>query len=167
MPLRFILYFILALVACIQTAIAVEQPRASKIIVHKSDYRMELLDKNANVLRTYNIALGSSPTGHKTQEGDERTPEGLYRISGRNPHSSFHLSLRVSYPNEQDIAQARKRGVSPGGDIMIHGVGDGFGWIGSLHRVLNWTNGCIAVTNYEIEEIWGMVRDGTPIEIRP
>ena len=167
MPRRSIPCFLLALVVCIQTAIAADQPKASKIIVYKAAYRMELLDKRANVLKTYDITLGENPQGHKIQEGDERTPEGLYKISGRNPNSNFHLSLRVSYPNEQDIAQARKRGVSPGGDIMIHGVGDGFGWMGSLHRVLNWTDGCIAVTNYEIEEIWNMVRDGTPIEIRP
>ena len=167
MPRRSIPYFMLALVVCVQTAIAADQPKASKIIVYKGEYRMELLDKRANVLKTYDITLGGNPQGHKIQEGDERTPEGLYKISGRNPNSNFHLSLRVSYPNEQDIAQAKKRGVSPGGDIMIHGVGDGFGWMGSLHRVLNWTDGCIAVTNYEIEEIWNLVRDGTPIEIRP
>lgn len=143
-------------------------PTADKIVVYKTARSMELLDAQGNVLRRYKIALGGNPQGHKTQEGDEKTPEGLYAISGRNPHSTFHLSLRISYPNAQDTAQAQARGVSPGGDIMIHGMRNWLGWIGSLHLLYDiWTNGCIAVTNDEIEEIWKLVPDGTIIDIRP
>jgi len=152
----------------VNTAIASEQQTAAKIVVYKAERKMELLDKTSNILKTYKIALGANPKGHKTQEGDEKTPEGLYKISGRNSNSSFHLSLKISYPNEQDIAQATKRGVSAGGDIMIHGLRNGIGWLGSAHRLYDkWTNGCIAVTNKEIEEIWNLVLDGTPVEIRP
>ena len=139
-----------------------------KILVYKSKRRMELLDRNADVLKTYKIALGARPKGHKTQEGDEKTPEGKYAIISRNPNSSFHKSLKISYPNKMDIDQAKKRGVSPGGMIMIHGLPNGLGWLGSLHRMYDtWTDGCIAVTNGEIEEIWNLAMDGTLIEIRP
>ncbi len=158
---------------CASAAIAEEPQRAepqevTKIIVYKAARKMELLNDNSSVVRAYRIALGANPQGHKTEEGDEKTPEGTYEISGRNPNSNFHLSLRISYPNAQDIAQAAKRGVSPGGDIMIHGLPNEVGWWGFFYRFNDrWTNGCIAVTNKEIEEIWGIVGDGTPIEIRP
>ncbi len=133
--------------------------QADHIRVDKSERRMQLL-RDGRVLRSYRIRLGDAPTGHKHQQGDERTPEGGYRISGRNPASRFHLSLRVSYPNEADRRQARLRGVDPGGDIMIHG--------GSRALLpLDWTDGCIAVTNEEIEEIWSLVPTGIPIRIDP
>lgn len=141
---------------------------AAKIIVYKTSHVMELIDKNDHLLKRYKIALGAQPKGHKTQEGDEKTPEGLYQISGRNPNSRYHLSLRISYPNRLDVSQAEKRGVSPGGDIMIHGLPNGTGWLGAKHLLHDtWTDGCIAVTNEEIEEIWNMVPDKTPIEILP
>jgi murein L,D-transpeptidase YafK len=108
-----------------------------------------------------------SPVGPKRCQGDNRTPEGTYRISGRNRHSSYHRSLRISYPDEGDRKRARALGCSPGGDIMIHGLPNGRGAIGALHRMYDWTAGCIAVTNPEIEEIWAAVPDGTEIEIRP
>ena len=128
---------------------------------------MQLLGADQAVLRTYKIALGANPAGHKTQSGDEKTPEGAYSISAKNPKSRFHLSLRISYPNAADVAQAQERGVDPGGDIMIHGMRNGLGWIGSWHLKLgDWTNGCIAVTDTEIEEIWDMVDVGTSIDIR-
>lgn len=142
--------------------------KAAKIVVYKAERKMALLDEAGKEIRHYRIALGARPEGHKTEEGDERTPEGAYRITAHNPRSSFHRSLRISYPNEKDIAQAKKRGVSPGGDIMIHGLRNGLGWLGTLHlRHDTWTDGCIAVTNDEIEEIAALVPDGTPIEIRP
>lgn len=159
---------IVLLLCCSNAVSAAEQLQVAKIIVYKADRKMELLDKKSTILKRYSIALGAHPTGHKTQEGDEKTPEGLYKISGKNPNSRFHLSLKISYPNTQDIAQAAAWGVSPGGDIMIHGLRNGIGWLGSLHRLNDtWTNGCIAVTNEEIEEIWDGVAEGTPIEIRP
>lgn len=139
---------------------------ADRIVVHKAEREL-LLVAGGETLKRYHIALGGHPRGHKTQEGDRRTPEGVYRIAGRNPRSAYHLSLRISYPNEDDRIQTVHRGVSPGGDIMIHGLPNGFGWIGRLHRWVDWTAGCIAVTDSEIEEIWRSVPDGTPVEIKP
>ncbi len=118
-------------------------------------------------LKTYIVALGTTELGPKQREGDKKTPEGLYRISGRNPKSCCHLSLRISYPEPRDIALAKERGEPPGGDIMIHGLPNGFGGIGALHRLYDWTAGCIGVTDQEIEELWRVVADGTPIEILP
>lgn len=152
-----------------QVALADELPDVSEIVVFKSERRMELRDQEDQVIKTYEIALGADPVGHKKQEGDERTPEGEYTISGRNPKSRFHLSLRISYPNEHDVADAKMRGVSPGGDIMIHGLPNRLGWLGSWLNWYDdkWTDGCIAVTNDEIEEIWELVPVGTKIIIRP
>ncbi len=141
-------------------------PAADRILVEKASRSMTLFRKG-QVLKTYIIALGTEPVGHKEKEGDGRTPEGIYRISGRNPQSKFHLSLRVSYPSEADRESARKRGLAPGGDIMIHGLPNGSGALGAAHRLRDWTIGCIAVTNEEIQEIWNSVADGTEIEIRP
>jgi len=133
--------------------------RADAIQVYKAQRRMELL-RAGRIIATYRIALGDAPVGHKRQQGDEKTPEGDYRITYRNPRSRFHLSLRVSYPNEADRRQARARGVDPGGDIMIHGATPP-GYRG------DWTDGCIAVTNAEMDEIWRRVPVGTPIRIVP
>jgi len=119
------------------------------------------------VIKSYRIALGGTPVGRKEQQGDHKTPEGLYTIVGRNPSSQYHRALRVSYPNAEDRARAAKRGVPPGGDIMIHGLPNGYGWVGRGHLAKDWTDGCIAVTDQEIEEIWTLVADGTPVEIRP
>lgn len=132
---------------------------ADEIQVDKSERRMELLRKG-KVIRTYRILLGDAPVGHKRQQGDERTPEGRYRITFRNDKSRFHLSLRVSYPDEADREQARARGVDPGGDIMIHGGTPPGYW-------RDWTDGCIALTNRQIEEVWRLVPVGTPITISP
>ena len=120
-----------------------------------------------HVLKTYKIALGSEPNGPKTRQGDHRTPEGVYVIDSRNAQSKFHRSLHISYPNAADREHARKLGVSPGGDIFIHGLPNGYGFIGAAHRARDWTDGCVAVTDQEIEEIWKLVDNGTPVEIRP
>ncbi len=140
--------------------------KADLVIVEKSARRLYLVHKGF-VFRTYRIALGKHPKQPKVQEGDGRTPEGVYLIDGRNPNSNFHLSLHISYPNSQDIARAAALGVSPGGMIMIHGLPNGFTARQIDHPDWDWTNGCIAVTNAEIEEIWRFVDDGTPIVIRP
>ena len=140
--------------------------RADQIIVNKQARELWLMAKG-KPLKRYRIALGGNPRGHKTQQGDQRTPEGVYRIAGRNPRSAYHRALRVSYPNARDRRRAKQQGVSPGGDIMIHGLPNGLGWIGPLHRWVDWTAGCIAVTDPEIEEIWRAVPDGTSIEIKP
>lgn len=142
--------------------------RADLIVVEKAERRLTLYAKGS-VLRSYGIALGRSPRGPKRREGDNRTPEGRYVIDWRNPQSAFHRALHVSYPSKADVARARQAGNSPGGAIMIHGLGAEREWIGRAHRLRDWTRGCIAVTNEEIEEIeeiWRLVPDGTPIEIR-
>lgn len=123
--------------------------------------------KDSKTIKTYKVSLGSHPEGAKAQQGDSKTPEGKYLISGRNQNSKFHRALRVSYPNALDQERARKLGVDPGGDIMIHGLPKYMAFIGSLHRLHDWTKGCIAVTNNEIEEIWELIPDGTAVEIRP
>ena len=139
---------------------------ADSIVVEKSRRTMTLYNQGVPV-RIYFIALGQNPFGDKIGIGDNRTPEGVYYIAGHNPASKYHLSLRVSYPNEQDVAEARARGVAPGGDIMIHGLPRGFENVGAEHRQRDWTNGCIAVTNAEIEEIWSAIPDGAAIHIKP
>ena len=132
--------------------------RADRIVVNKGRREMMLL-RGESVLRVYRVALGRDPLGHKQQEGDGRTPEGNYTIDRRNPQSRYHLSLRVSYPNAADRARAAELGVDPGGDIMIHGLKDG------QLREGDWTQGCIAVTDAEMDEIWALVAEGTPIRI--
>lgn len=141
-------------------------PQADRIVIAKSQRTMTLL-RNGAVLKTYKVALGHEPKGAKTEQGDNKTPEGLYTIDFRNPHSQFHLALHISYPNPADREQARKLGVDPGGAIMIHGLPASYAWLGPLHRKTDWTLGCVAVTNPEIEEIWAMVPLGTVVEIKP
>ena len=143
-----------------------EDARADRVLVEKKERRLTLL-QDGKVLKTYRVALGRNPEGAKREQGDGKTPEGLYAIAGRKLDSAYHRALRVSYPSPADVARARAQGVSPGGDIMIHGIENGLGWIGSLHTASDWTDGCIAVTDEEIEEIWRVVPDGTPVEIRP
>lgn len=138
----------------------------AKLVVWKSERRMVAYDAAGRVLQTFHIALGPSSKGHKSEEGDGRTPEGHYQISGRNKASGYHLSLRVSYPNAADRAQAKARGVVPGGDIFIHGQPNGT-LPGKLKIPYDWTAGCIAVSNAEIEALWAMVANGTPIDIKP
>lgn len=142
------------------------EPRVDRLRVLKSERRLILLSGDHPVYE-YAIALGGSPTGPKREQGDERTPEGEYVIDSRKSDSDYHLALHISYPNAEDRRQARERGVEPGGAIMIHGLPNGFGVIGAAHRLVDWTDGCIAVTNQEIEEIWRRVADGVAIEIRP
>ncbi len=138
----------------------------SHVLVMKSERRMLIMD-GETVVKTYSIALGGSPEGHKQKEGDERTPEGSYVLDWRNPGSGYHRSIHVSYPNEADKARAASAGEDPGGMIMIHGQRNYFGWLSPLTQWFDWTNGCIAVSNAEMDEIWDLVKNGTPIEIRP
>lgn len=132
--------------------------------VEKSERQLQLIG-GGKVLRSYRIALGGAPLGHKHQEGDERTPEGRYVLDWRNPNSVAHKSIHISYPNADDMAAAKARGVDPGGFIMIHGQPNGFGGLGGLLQMVDWTDGCIAVTDSDMDEIWTMVAVGTPIEI--
>ena len=136
-------------------------PQVTAIVVHKAERRMYLLHGN-EVLSDYKIGLGGNPVGDKHYEGDGKTPEGAYFISRRNPDSGYHLSLRISYPNDQDRTEAKAFGKEPGGDIFIHGR-DGK----NRGRGKDWTVGCIAVKDREIEKIYSMVQPGTPIFITP
>jgi murein L,D-transpeptidase YafK len=136
------------------------------IAVEKSARRLSIF-RDRKQIKTYRIALGRNSVGAKQQEGDMKTPEGIYTIDSRNPQSSFHLALHISYPSDEDDKRAAARGVSAGSDIMIHGLRNGRGWIGAFHRWSDWTAGCIALTDEEIEELWRVTPDGTTIEIRP
>jgi murein L,D-transpeptidase YafK len=139
---------------------------ADSVVVEKGARRLTLL-RGGQPLRIYYVALGRNPVGDKQRLGDGRTPEGVYRIESRNANSRYYRALRISYPDPAHARRARSLGVSPGGDIMIHGLPNGKGGVGAAHRAADWTEGCIALTNQEIDEIWRAVPDGTPIEIRP
>nr|CBX26871.1 hypothetical protein N47_A09000 [uncultured Desulfobacterium sp.] len=149
-----------------QYIFAIENGPADKILIEKKERRLTLMSKN-KVLKTYKIALGENPDGPKERQGDYKTPEGIYFIDSRNNSRRYHLSLHISYPNENDKKRAKALGISPGGDIVIHGIKNGFSWVGDLHTKFNWTKGCIAVTDDEIEEIDKLVPNGTIVEIRP
>lgn len=135
---------------------------ADRIVVNKSKRELELWAKG-EVVKKYKISLGKNPIGHKEREGDSRTPEGLYYINDKNPNSGYHLNLGISYPNERD----KQASTNPGGDIKIHGLKNGNGFISRFHRFADWTEGCIAVTNSEMDELFEAVPIGTPIQINP
>jgi murein L,D-transpeptidase YafK len=132
--------------------------------VDKSERKMYLYDGN-RIVKTYDVALGPHPEGPKQREGDGRTPEGRYVLDYKKSDSSFHKAMHISYPNQQDRENARKLGVPPGGLIMIHGQRNWLGWLAAITQRFNWTNGCIAVTNAEMDEFMGLVKVGTPIRI--
>ena len=147
---------------------AMDLPKADRVLVKKAERKLVLL-KDGEIFRNYDIALGDSPTGHKQFEGDERTPEGNYTLDWRNSNSKFYRSIHISYPNSQDQQFAKNKGKSPGGMIMIHGQPNKSkdpvsAWI--LDQ-MDWTDGCIAVKNDEMDEIWAAIDNGTPIEIHP
>ncbi len=139
--------------------------RITKILVLKSQRKLILFENDEEV-KTYKISLGFQPIGHKQFEGDGKTPEGLYTINNKNPNSAYHLNLGVSYPNEKDKAFALSKNNNAGGDIKIHGLKNNLMNIGKFHRFKDWTFGCIALANSEIEELFNHVEIGTPIEIR-
>lgn len=143
-----------------------ELPRATHVVVLKGERRLELWD-GRRLLRSYRISLGLAPDGHKQAEGDFRTPEGRYRLTARNPRSDFFLSIQVSYPNEADRARAHREGVDPGGLIMIHGLPNAPRWPPEYYARENWTDGCIALNNADMMEVWMLVPIGIPIDIRP
>jgi murein L,D-transpeptidase YafK len=140
--------------------------KVDSILVLKRDHVLELLS-DGKAIRSYRVALGRGGLAPKEREGDERTPEGHYVIDARNSESRFHKALHISYPDSNDRERAARLGVSPGGAIMIHGLPNGLGWIGAAHRFYDWTSGCVAVTDAQIDEIWRVVPVGTPVEIRP
>ena len=139
---------------------------ADSIVVWKSQRAM-LVFRDGVAVRFYQVALGRNPEGRKIRKGDRRTPEGVYRISGKNPSSAYHRALRISYPNDEDRARAARLGVSPGGDVMIHGLPPAFADVGPAHVATDWTYGCIAVTDAQIDELYAAIRVGTVIHIKP
>jgi murein L,D-transpeptidase YafK len=157
--LAILLLAVLAVTGCSRFP-TYDGPEVTRIIVNKSA-RQLILMHHGEVLREYEMELGFAPEGDKQVEGDGRTPEGSYVIDRRNPNSEFYLSIGISYPNEEDIAEAEALGESPGGDIFIHGTPNPF------RRGDDWTAGCIAISNREMREVYSMVRLGTPIDIYP
>jgi len=139
---------------------------ADSIVVVKSRRSLTLY-QGGFAIRTYGVALGKQPQGDKLRKGDNRTPEGVFRIDARNADSRFHRALHISYPDVEHMRRSTALGVAPGGDVMIHGLPKGYEKLGPSHREFDWTEGCVAVTNDEIEEIWRAVPDGTPIQIKP
>jgi murein L,D-transpeptidase YafK len=140
--------------------------QADRIVIVKSARTMTLYN-GREILRTYHVALSRDPVGPKERAGDHKVPEGDYVVDMKNAHSRFHLALHLSYPNASDRKRARKLGVDPGGNVEIHGLESPYAWMGSLQRQVNWTDGCIAVTNSEVEELWRLVSVGTRVEIKP
>ena len=145
---------------------AAKDLKADQVIVYKGNRTLQLLRKG-RIIREYRVALGKQPVGHKIHRGDNRTPEGSYTLAWRNPNSKFHLSINVSYPDGIDTEVAESLGLNAGDAIMIHGLPNDRNAQQVGHPYRDWTNGCIAVTNNEIREIWNLVDDGTPIAIWP
>jgi len=139
---------------------------ADRLVIDKSERTLTLFWHGVPI-KVYRVALGGDPVAPKRRQGDERTPEGAYVVALRHENSEFHRALHLSYPNAEDRARARAERVSPGGNIEIHGLRGGFDWVGSAHTLFDWTNGCVAVTNVEIEELWRAAPTGTPVEILP
>lgn len=137
-----------------------------RVVVYKQQRKLLLLAQGKEV-GSYKIALGSEPIGSKTRQGDHRTPEGSYVLDSRNANSRFYRAFHISYPSPRDIAAAKALGVNPGGDIMLHGLPKEYAWVGKAHTLHDWTDGCIAITNEEMDEVWRLVRVGTPIDIKP
>ncbi len=157
---------IVLLVLSPASMVADEFPVADLVVVEKGKRELHLI-RNGAAFRTFKIALGIQPVGDKAEEGDFKTPEGRYILDARNPRSEYFLSIHVSYPNRQDRREARAAGVDPGGAIMIHGQPNEPTRSETYYRTQDWTNGCIAVSNSDMIDIWLMTGDNTPIEIRP
>ena len=139
---------------------------ADFVLVIKSESRLYLLHEGKE-LASFKVAFGGNPRGHKQQQGDERTPEGRYTLDYKNAQSAYYKSIHVSYPNDKDRESAKKRGVDPGGHIMVHGQRNGYEGFATIVQLFNWTDGCIALSNKDMDVVWQTVNPGTPIEIRP
>ena len=158
--------FILCLIAFSVPCNAQEPLKADYVVVVKSKEKL-YLEKDGKIIRSYDVVLGKNPDGHKQYQGDQRTPEGYYTLDYKNYESAFYKSIRISYPNRHDIARAFEEGVHPGKDIFIHGQPNGWGWAGFFRQGYNWTDGCIALKNSDMDEIWQLVDVPTPIAILP
>jgi murein L,D-transpeptidase YafK len=161
-----LLLFLPVLQSAALAQIAAPREKVDLILIVKSAHTMTLMN-HGQALKTYHVALSTVPVGAKERVGDHKVPEGKYIIDAKKPVSRFHLALHISYPNAADRVRAKKLGVDPGGEIEIHGLEKKYAWMGALHREKDWTDGCIAVTDAEIEEIYPQVAVGTAVEIRP
>lgn len=146
--------------------VAAATEKADAVVVKKSDHQLFLV-KNGKIIKQFHIALGGNPKGHKQQEGDQRTPEGKYKLDYKTTQSGYYKAFHISYPNQADINNARKRGVQPGGQILIHGQPNGRESYQAITQKFDWTLGCIALTNADMDEVWAAVDAGTPIDIKP
>ena len=155
-----------ALLALSFSAVVCSAEKADRVLVDKSESRLYLI-RNNEVFASFSVKFGADPKGHKQQLGDERTPEGKYTLGYKNAGSSFYKSIHISYPNARDQEVARKLGVSPGGDIMVHGQPNGWGSYSPIIQLFNWTDGCVGLKNSDMDIVWDAVDPGTPIEIRP
>ncbi|CAI8723332.1 ErfK/YbiS/YcfS/YnhG family protein [Pseudomonas sp. IT-P171] len=155
-----------AVVSQASTVVTLDGKSIEKVLVLKSAHQLQLI-ADGKPLRTYRISLGKQPKGAKLMEGDKRTPEGFYWVDWRKVSDRFNLAMHISYPNVSDSARAQREGVEPGGMIMIHGTPDTYDYPENLFHTLDWTDGCIAMRNMDMREVWGLVPDGTMIEIRP
>ena len=158
--------FVVASVLFVYSGVLHSKQKADAVLVVKSESRLYLL-RNERPFASFHVTFGGNPKGHKQQLGDQRTPEGKYTLGYKNANSAFYKSIHISYPNAEDRARASKRGVSPGGEIMIHGQPNGWGSFGWAIQLFNWTDGCIALTDRDMDRVWAAVETGTPIEIRP
>ena len=156
---------LLAFALC-AVSISASADQADRVVVKKSESRV-YLERGGRPFASFKATFGAEPKGHKQQEGDERTPEGRYVLDSKNANSAYYKAIHISYPNAQDIAAAKARGVEPGGLIMVHGQKNGFGWLAPVAQWFNWTDGCVAVSNSDMDTIWKAVDVGTPIEILP
>jgi len=157
-------HLVLALALLLSPGLVIAGNTVDFVLIKKSERRMFLI-KNGRVLRHYDISLGRNPKGHKEQEGDKRTPEGHYLLDYKLEDSAFYKAIHISYPNETDLENARKKNVEPGGKIMIHGQPNGNGHLAKVTQQYDWTSGCIAVTNQDMDEIWQLIEENTPITI--
>jgi murein L,D-transpeptidase YafK len=166
-PLGRGLWVALLVLPLIHTAVgASEVQKADAVLVVKSEKRLYLLD-DGEAFASYHATFGGDPEGHKQRQGDGRTPEGRYVLDYKNSQSAYYRSIHVSYPNRQDRRVAKDLGVNPGGDIMVHGQPNGWGWAGFMLQTISWTDGCIALTDSDMDQVWQAVDPGIPIEIRP
>jgi len=155
--------FLLLVVFC-SPSLAAE--KADRVLVEKAKHKLTLFN-NGKVIASYHVVFGSNPVGHKEQEGDERTPEGNYTLDSKNAKSAYHKSIHISYPNAKDIANAKNKGVSAGSAIMIHGQKNGYAAFEQQTQKFNWTLGCIALTNKDMDDLWSKINVPTKIEIKP
>ena len=160
--MRFVIIIFVLLIPSYATCIE----KADFVLVIKSESKL-YLKRDGKTLKEFHVVFGDNPNGHKLREGDKKTPEGRYILDYKNEESTFYKSIHISYPNEQDTRRAKEWGVDPGGLIMIHGQTNGLGWLSFIIQLFNWTDGCIALSNNDMDEVWKAVDVGTPIEIKP